>query len=515
MPFNTSTSKQFKTTLPESNLYFLQNTPDALTKPAAPSLKETQSANFIWNGVGLINSGKLPVFTAPFEIDIHNVALKTKKISCILDSRHVITATEELPSQLKGTVLQLAAKERLQANGHWIEGQEMEMHLQPLNEMGQNRLYNITLIPSQEIQGILELQGLNNISFNGIFTLIHCVSSLISTLLSEPVIVLYCERNYLKLMAIGNKMVYFLQIIPYESEDTLPMFMLNQAIDIAKKNVKKLYGLDIQHVMPIGPRYDICISENINDMPLLKPEWEKILTAPSYEDVTRFPGLYGTYFIDNSLNLMPKSWRYGLIIQKLSKITTMLSGILAIGIGGYGAYLYHLNHNQQMEYQRLYHAISTRQAAIAANLPINITKAELENWLSLKKAATERPRLDDILARIAEALEPDVSVVTLHISAMPQGQIATTPAANKPSGPAEQQFKNTQNLPTGPFQISIQMESKGTFEDTRVRINNSLTTLCKNFQLSEPDWQYDETRQVCILTCNMTTKSVQSTAKAQ
>lgn len=513
MPLNTPTSKPFKTTLPKSELYFLQNKPDDLTKLAAPSLKETQSTNFIWNGIGLVKRDKLPVFTAPFEIDIHDVALKTKKISCVLDSRNVLITTEEFPSQLTGTVLKLAAKERLQANGLWIKDQEMEMRLQPLNASGQNRLYNITLIPSQEIQAIMELQGVNNISL--IVPLVHSVSSLISTLLSEPVMVLYCKRNYLKLMAVGNKMVYFLQIIPYESEDTLPLFVLNQAIDIAKINIKRLYGLDIQHILPLGPRYDICLSENINDMPLLKPEWEKILTAPSYEDVSRFPGLYGAYFIDNSLNLIPKSWQYALTIQKLGKITTILAGILAVGIGGYGAYLYNLNQHQTMEYQRLYHAISTRQAAIAANLPLDTTKAELENWLSLKKAATERPRLDDILARIAEALEPDVSVVTLNISAMPQGQIETTPAANKPSGPAEQQFQNTQSLPTGPFQISIQMESKGTFEDTRVRINNSLTNLCKNFQLNKPDWQYDETRKVCTVTCNMTPKSFQSTVEVQ
>lgn len=513
MQFSQFTSKQLTNKLPKSEIYFLQNKFNTFNALATHSLKEPQSTE-LWHGVRLIKKEKLPVFTAPFEIDIHDVELKTKKISCVLNSRNIVVSTEELPAQLTGTVLRLAAKERLQANGIWMPNQEMEMQLHPLKESGQNRLYNITLVPSQDIQAIMELHSLKGISLEGIMTLVHCVSGLVSTLFSEPAMVLYCEQNYLQLMAVGNKMVYFLQILPYEMEDTLPMFMLNQAMEIAKINVKRLYGLDIPRVLALGPKYHLCPSA-INEIELLQPDWQSILTVPSNEHVTRFPGLYGAYFADSSLNFIPKTWQYAITLQKLGKIATVLAGILTFGIGGYGAYLYQINQHKKMEYENLFHSISTRQAAIAAHLPPDTTKAELETWLTLQKAANERPRLDDMLARIAKALEPEVTVVTLNISTMPQVQSTVTSAANKPSVPADQQTKTAQNMPIGPFQISLQMESKGSFEETRLRINSTLSKLCSNFQLSEPNLQYDETQKICTVTCNMTPKPLPTITEVQ
>lgn len=500
-----SDSKKTSTAPPKADIYFLQNKPPASAALPAASPKETGRSAFIWHGIGLIKGGTLPVFSAPFDININDIQLKklTKKICCVIDSRDAVIATEEFPTQLSGSVLQMAVREHLQANGLWIPGQEMKLHLKHVKESGQNRLYNITIIPSQEIDGILEHPNLQAISLDGILDIAHCVSGLISALLSEPAIVLYCDHNHLRLMAVGNNMVYFLQILPYEISDMLPAFMLNQAMEIAKINIQRLYGLEIKHVLALGPRYDIC-PPVINEIELFKPDWQKVLTAPSYEDVTRFPGLYGAYFADRSVDFMPKSWRYAVTVQKIGMVATLVAAVLAVGMGGYGAYLYKLNQDQTIEYQNLFNALSVRQAAISAKLPPDTTKTELENWLKLQQAAFERPRLDEILAYIADAMEPDISLVALSISAMPQGQTQAPPGANQPSS---QQVTGIQNLPTGPFQITLQLESKGTFEDTRVRINSTLSRLCSRFQLEEPEWQYDENKQLCAVTCRMTPKT--------
>lgn len=510
--------KQQTDALPRADLYFLQNQPRSLGGPATAFGQATASTPAdIWNGVALIKKGKRPVFSAPFQIDIRNPSLKklTKKVFCVLDTRNTVVATEEFPSQLAGDVLYLSVKERLQANGLWVPEQEMEMRLHSVQEKGQNRLYNISLVSSFDIQDILDTHYLQTISIEGILNLAHAISGLVSTLLNEPAMVLYCGPNLLQLMATGDKMVYSMQFFPYEAEDTLPVFMLNQAMEILKINVKRLYGLDIKHLLALGPRYDICPSI-LNNSELLQPDWQQILTAPSNEDVTRFPGLYGAYFADNSFDLLPKAWRYAMLLQKLGMAATITAGVLAVGLGGYGAYLYKLNENQTMEYQRLFNSISVRQAAVAANLPPETTQKELETWLELRRAATERPRLDTILAYLAESLEPEVSVTTLDISTQPQasGQDPTHIPETAPEQTGDT-GQSTQTLPTGPFHIYIVMESKGAFEETRLRINRSLSNMCSYFQLNEPDWKYDETQQRCTVTCNMTPKALKTIPGSQ
>ncbi|MEZ0329569.1 MAG: hypothetical protein ABWK15_08480 [Dissulfuribacterales bacterium] len=502
--------KQHAVAPPMADLYFLQNQVESLSGPAATFGQASPSTSTdIWSGIALMTKENRPVFTAPFQIDIRDPFMKkrTKRVCCILDTRNMVVATEEFPSQLTGDVLQLSIKERLQANGLWVQGQEMEMRLHSIQENGPNRLYNISLTASSDIQGIMDTLCLQGISLKGILSLAHSVSGLVSTLLNEPAMVLYCGPNLLQLMATGDKMVYSMQFFPYEAENTLPVFILNQAMEIVKMNVKRLYGLDIKNLVAVGPRYDICPSI-INGIELVQPDWQRILTSPSNEEVTRFPGLYGAYFANSNFDFLPKEWRYAMTLQKFGMAATLAAGILAAGLGGYGAYLYKLNQDQTMEYQRLFNSISVRQAAIAANLPPETTKKELETWLELRSTAIERPRLDTMLAYMAEALEPEVSVVTLNISAQAQtsGQ-NPTPIPKTPPGQTDNTGQSVQALPTGPFHISIVMESKGTFEETRLRINRSLSNLCSNFQLDEPNWQYDETQQLCTVTCRMTPKT--------
>lgn len=517
--FGTITSqKQNADTPPMADLYFLQNRPGSLAGPAAAFGQATASTPAdIWSGIALMGKGGRPVFSAPFDINLRDTSLKkrTKRVRCCLDTRNTVVATEEFPSQLTGEVLRMSIKERLQANGLWLPGQEMEMHLHPIQENGPNRLYNICLTAFADIQGVMDTPCLQGIALEGILNLAHAVSGLVSTLLNEPAVVLYCGQNLLQLMATGNKMVYSIQFFPYEAGDTLPEFMLNQAIEILKINVKRLYGLELKHLLAVGPRYDICPSI-ISGMELLQPDWQQILTAPSNEDVTRFPGLYGAYFADTSFDLLPKGWRSAMTLQKFGMAATLVAGVLAAGLGGYGAYLYKLNQDQTLEYHRLFNSISVRQAAIAANLPPETTKRELETWLALRQAATERPRLDTMLAHMAEALEPEVSVVTLNISAQPQAG-AQNPALTPqtPLGQTGDTGQSAQALPTGQFNISIVMESKGSFEETRLRINRSLSNLCSYFQLDEPNWQYDETKQVCTVTCRMTPKAPKTISGAQ
>ncbi|WP_456384429.1 hypothetical protein [Desulfolithobacter sp.] len=424
---------------------------------------------------------------------------------CCLNTPRTHLLEDEFPN-LKKDLLTLQVNERIQQEGLYGDDTHFIHKIKKLGKQGERLKLSTVSIPSSDLEQLFESARLHDKStIRRIVPAPVAIAGLLDQFTTKPVLAALFSGENLQLLLVKAGRPLYSQMVPPDLSGSYEETMLAQTFEIVRQNIFRQFALEVDRFICLGSHYDKCPPRIGGEEPW-KPDWEAAFEAESVEDLYRFPELYGTWFAQPAYDLLPRSWKASYTAQKWGNI--LCSGLFcaSAALAILTFYMHDDLKALRDSYGKLYDDIFLKQQEITAMLPQEEEKQLVERIVSIQEAAVRLPRVENILANIADIIPTTVKISSFTYqvdSGSPPASLPAPSAAPEHRSIIDQLEARTKKLTEGQGILRIRFTTGGNLEKVRTELKKSISGLAEKYQLENISWYYAQDSNRAFLDCDI------------
>lgn len=435
----------------------------------------------------------------------------TGDVTMIVPSRRTHVFREEFP-KTKQEILKLRVLERIRQSGLWPDGQGPAHLIKNLgNTASGNQILSVFTLPESDVAFLLKLgHDARGWRLTSLVPGQASIAGLVGRLTPEPVLVALFLEELLEIIIVSDAVPLHTQIVPLDTDGSLREPMLAQTFDMVSQTARRLYDLDIRHVIVTGPQRRKCPAM-LGGREILQPAWDSILDVPDPSQVADHPDLFGAAFADLAYDLVPQDWKIAYTISKASGWASLAALPVSALLLASSLVLARTNSTLKADLADRTRAAETKKQHIEETLPPQPEREVRERLAGIWNRARVEHGLDEILVTLARMLPDRVRIKKMDLNRADPGlqasgktQATATPAPGITNS-ADQDLlpRDPASLLDQPMRIAIELVTSGSFCEANKRLDAAIHNLQTSFTIERAQRRYTEETSEGLLACTI------------
>ena len=441
------------------------------------------------------------------------------RVYASVHSRNANLVVANFP-KMKSDLLRLQVEEKLRQEALVSSELALDLGLKVADSSGSSQRIVAVGVPSEDTDPLLDTAAAAKGSMRVLVPCFMAVSGLIGALTAQPVLAIVCRADSMELVVAKAGLAWMHQVIPLPSpegiKESLEHDLISQTIEQIRPRCSMLFNFEPSRIICFGIRPSEC-PKRIGGTELWRPDFSELLALQEPDDFYMYPEVIGTPLADPNFNLIPQSWRISFRLQGAVAASAAVMAAAGMVLGGSALALHHRNQDLMARYSAKYQQLSSQAEALAARIPAEDLKRQIEMVAGIKEASAREPKPHEILLALGSLLPKKVKIEAFSVNRQmpPDREISGAGRqARGGAGAVYQTASSQRGLDHGiapqertggaagsrvverlletPLHVSLDLVVKGGFGLSKTLFRQSIASLSEQFKVTYSHWSYNE-----------------------